>query len=149
MTTTSHLAALRAAIENAALTAWTNAGYDAAALNFSNSHFEPKNLDLWGSVSIKFGTGIMLTQGTHAEGGANELAGVVMVQLFVPSGTGSGDIVAAADVLRDCYNRLHIQTETVDASFGAPSASEPAQDRADPTWYMMVVSAPFSFIDAL
>lgn len=140
------LKSFEVAVVQAFNTAWTTAGYPSNSISFANSDFDPKGQAIWASFSIKYGMSLMNTMGKHAQGGANLIAGVAYTQIFVPQETGTGDLVAAADVVRDLFERARIGNGV----FGTASANDiPGPNPEDTAWQMLVVSAPFSLEEFL
>lgn len=145
MSPVSQLATFRQTVETALQSAWVAAGYDSTALTFANVATDPTGFPLWARATIRFAdSGGELTMG-NAGVGANELRGVVLVQLFAPVATGTGAILAAVDVIRDVLNRATFAP----ARCGVPTLTEPQEDPETPSWVMALVSVGFSYIDAL
>lgn len=145
MSPVSQLAQFRATVEQAIQTAWMAAGYPAAALTFANVAYDPTGQAIWARATIRYADiAGELTMG-GAGVGANELNGVVLVQVFAPVATGTGTLLAAVDVIRDVLNRATFAP----ARCGVPSVTEPDPDPETPSWAMVLVSVPFSYIDAL
>lgn len=146
MTPPTPLQDFAAAVEAYVLDWWENdAGYDPTALSFSGLATDPQGLSLWGRVTIRFGSGSLMTQG-EVGAAANEISGVVLIQLFTPSGTGEGAITTAADYMRAALNRIVIGN----GQFMVPAPTgQPETDSEDSAWQTMTVSAPFVLIETV
>lgn len=147
---TSAMDTFRAAVEGRVQAAWVAAGYPVEALTFAGTSFSPPaGTTVWARMTILWGMGSLLTQGSGIGGagdrGANEVAGVVHVAAFQPAETGYGDANRAVDVLRDALNRAAVGA----GQLLVPSGPVPVENGDDPAWVQVVCAVPFQLIDAL
>ena len=117
----------RDAIEARIAAQWAN-----TRIRWPNVHYTPPDDDSWLSVDVLWGDGFIQTKN-----GRNTLIGVLNLNVFVPTGTGGGDLAELCDDARDMINRLEVSG----VRFGAPSGP---RFSVDGKWRQGTVSVAFS-----
>jgi hypothetical protein len=103
-------------------------------ISYPNARFLPgKTLKPWARLTIRWGAGLPETMD-----GVNTTAGVIFVSIFVPKGTGEGELLKRANTVRDIFNRQDISGVRCEVA-GGPEMAE------DAAWMQSTVKIPFTF----
>jgi hypothetical protein len=84
---------------------------------FNNVSYSPTPDTSWVQCLLNFGANNYLTLGTTA-GSDNRIVGVIVLNIFTPSGVGSGANFTIAKRIRDLYNRINVSGVYFDAPIG-------------------------------
>ena len=110
---------------------------------FNNVSYSPTPNSSWVQCLLNFGANNYLTLGTTA-GSDNRIVGVTVLNIFTPSGVGSGANFTIAKRIRDLYNRINVSGVYFDAPIGPEVVS------ASPEGYFQTqVRVTFEFIEEL
>jgi hypothetical protein len=110
---------------------------------FNNVSYSPTPDTSWVQCLLNFGANNYLTLGTTA-GSDNRIVGVIVLNIFTPSGVGSGANFTIAKRIRDLYNRINVSGVYFDAPIGPEVVS------ASPEGYFQTqVRVTFEFIEEL
>ena len=110
---------------------------------FNNVSYSPTPDTSWVQCLLNFGANNYLTLGSTA-GSDNRIVGVIVLNIFTPSGVGSGANFTIAKRIRDLYNRINVSGVYFDAPIGPEVVS------ASPEGYFQTqVRVTFEFIEEL
>jgi hypothetical protein len=132
----SDVQAAVAAIETRFKDQWGAAHAD-VPVQWENVHFDVPNT-AWVRFTVLLGDAFELTMG-NTGAGQNEIAGVVMINLFDKPDIGAGPLKQLADDARDIFNRADVGSNV---HFGAPSA--PSRGSGRDGWEQFDVTCPFT-----
>lgn len=123
---------------------------DAVPISWPGRPFDPPD-GPWMRVTILWGDGTIATIGGAGSGAENDIAGVLVAQLFDRPGGGAGAIESYADDFRDLFNRIEVEG----VRFDAPSGPKAGPGRAnigpetDERWIQRTVDVPFEAEDEI
>ena len=86
-------------------------------LIFNNIPFDVESVDIFIQCTVSFGTGSYLSQGASGAGN-NQIAGLIICNVYTKQGVGSGENFAICKRLRDLYNRITVSSVIFDAPIG-------------------------------
>tara|TARA_R100000353_G_scaffold134765_1_gene95601 strand:- start:260 stop:682 length:423 start_codon:yes stop_codon:yes gene_type:complete len=86
-------------------------------LVFNNTPFDASSVDEFIQCITSFGASSYLTQGANTNS-TNNIAGLIVLNIFTKQGVGSGENFAICKRLRDLYNRMTVSNVIFDAPVG-------------------------------
>lgn len=113
--------------------------FDPPAVDEVDEHYE------WIRFTILWGDAFELTIG-DTDVGENEIVGVLSIAVFVPTGSGEGELETLCSLIRPIFDRLDIEN----LKFGAPSAPKPGPPAVENDgWEQRVIDVPFTLEETI
>lgn len=125
----------REAIYEAFVAVWTE------EYSFDNEEFDPPKSDPWARLVVRHDPAIGETLGPVGHRRFTR-SGTVYVQVFVPEDTGTTDMDALAETVRDAFEGVTLVGTTV--RFEAVTVREIGESDTD-KFYLTMVEAPFEY----
>ena len=111
---------------------------------FNNVSYSPTPNSTWVQCLLNFGANEYLSQGLTTDS-QNRIVGVIVVNIFTPTGVGSGANYTIGGRIRDLYNRIIVSGVYFDAPIGPEVVGTPAPEG----YFQTQVRVTFEFIEEL